>query len=125
MQIADSIEAVCKAQHAAMQAVTQQQVLLPVHACWLTQVEHITNKLVLLVACCLLHLQEASDYGLVQMVRLSIKTGGSGQVGATAWSLCLEKLGTAAPQAYYAHAHNSRQARSIAHCAERRLTLPF
>lgn len=27
-------------------------------------------------------LQEASDYGLVQMVRLSIKTGGSGQVGA-------------------------------------------
>jgi len=26
--------------------------------------------------------QEASDYGLVQLVRLSIQTGGAGQVGA-------------------------------------------
>jgi len=31
-----------------------------------------------LVACAM---QEAADYAIVQMVRLSIKTGGSGQVG--------------------------------------------
>jgi hypothetical protein len=35
-----------------------------------------------------LHLQEAVDYGLVQMVRLSIKTGGAGQVSEGCCSSC-------------------------------------